>query len=69
MNPYERMSRRLRREQVGRPPNFDIVMIFAAHRIGQPLSRYYPDHRILCQENLAVLEAFALDIVQAISEP
>jgi MtaA/CmuA family methyltransferase len=69
MNPYERVSRRLRGEQVDRPPNFDIMMTFAAHHIGQPLSRYYLDHRILCQANLAVLEAFALDIVQAISDP
>lgn len=69
MNPYERMSRRLRGEQVDRPPNFDIMMTFAAHRIGQPLSRYYLEHRILCQANLAMLEDFSLDIVQAISDP
>jgi len=69
MNPYERMSRRLRGEEVDRPPNFDIMMTFAAHCIGQPLSRYYLDHRILCQANLAMLEDFSLDIVQAISDP
>ena len=69
MDSYERMSRRLRGEQVDRPPNFDIMMTFAAHHISQPLSRYYLDHRVLCQANLAVLEDFSLDIVQAISDP
>ena len=69
MNAYQRMSKRLRGEQVDRPPNFDIMMTFAAHHIDQPLSRYYLDHRVLCQANMAVLEDFALDIVQAISDP
>ncbi len=69
MNAYERMSRRLRGEQVDRPPNFDIMMTFAAHHVGQPLSGYYLDHRVLVQANMAVLEDFSLDIVQAISDP
>ena len=69
MNSYERMSRRLRGEQVDRAPNFDIMMTFAAHHVGQPLSSYYLDHRILVQANMAVLEDFSLDIVQAISDP
>jgi MtaA/CmuA family methyltransferase len=45
------------------------MMTFAAHHIGQPLSRYYLDYRVLARANLAVLEAFDLDIVQAISDP
>jgi len=69
MDSYERLTRRLRGEPVDRPPNFDIMMQFAAHYIGQPLSRYYLDHRVLCQANLAVQQAFALDLVQAISDP
>lgn len=59
----------MRGEPVDRPPNFDILMTMAAHFIGQPLSRYYLDHRVLCHANLAVREAFDLDIVQAISDP
>ena len=51
------------------PPNFDIMMTFAAHYIDQPLSRYYADYRVLVEANLAMLEAFGLDIVQAISDP
>lgn len=69
MNSYERWQRRLRHEPVDRPPNFDIMMQFAAHYIKQPLLSYYKDYRVLCEANLAVLEAFDLDIVQAISDP
>ena len=69
MNSSERLQRRLRGEAVDRPPNFDIMMTFAAHYIKQPLSRYYLDWRVLCEANLAVLEAFDLDIMQAISDP
>jgi uroporphyrinogen decarboxylase len=69
MNSTERLKKRLRGEAVDRPPNFDIMMTFAAHFIGQPLSRYYLDHSVLVEANLAVREAFQLDIVQAISDP
>ena len=69
MKPLERVRRRLRGEPVDRPPNFDIYMQRAAHHVGRPLSRYYLDHRVLVEANLAVLEAFDLDIVQAISDP
>jgi len=60
---------RLRGERVDRPPNFNIMMQYAAHYIGQPLARYYQDYRVLCAANYAVQEAFSLDILQAISDP
>jgi uroporphyrinogen decarboxylase len=69
VKPLERVRRRLHGEPVDRPPNFDIFMQRAAHHMGRPLSRYYLDHRVLAEANLAVLEAFDLDIVQAISDP
>ena len=69
MKPLERVRRRLRGEAVDRPPNFAIFMTFAAHYIGQPLSRYYLDHRVLVDANLAVFNDFGTDIVQAISDP
>ncbi|HVO41662.1 MAG TPA: uroporphyrinogen decarboxylase family protein, partial [Aggregatilineales bacterium] len=69
MNAYERMSHRLRGEPVDRSPNFNIMMAFAAHFIGQPLSAYYQDYRVLCEANFAMLDAFGMDIVQAISDP
>jgi MtaA/CmuA family methyltransferase len=69
MNSLERLQHRLRGEMVDWPPNFDILMALAAHYIGQPLSRFYLDHHVLVDANLSVLEAFDLDIVQAISDP
>jgi uroporphyrinogen decarboxylase len=69
MNSYERYTFRLRGEPVDRPPNFDIMMQRAVHHIGERLGRYYLDHRVLVAANLAVLEDFHLDILQAISDP
>jgi MtaA/CmuA family methyltransferase len=69
MNALERTRKRLRGEPVDRPPNFNIFMTFAAHFIGQPLSRYYLDYRVLVEANLAVQQAFEVDILQAISDP
>ena len=51
------------------PPNFDIIMQFAAHYIGSPLRPYYKDYRVLVEANMAMIEDFNLDIVQAISDP
>lgn len=69
MNSYDRVTKRLQGQVVDRPPNFNIMMTFAAHYINQPLSRYYLDYRVLGDANFAVREAFDLDIVQAISDP
>ena len=69
MNSKERVMNRLRGVEVDRVPNFDIMMTFAAHFVKQPLSHYYLDYRVLCEANLAVQQAFDLDIVQAISDP
>ncbi len=69
MNSYERMTARLRGEPVDRPPNFDIFMTFAAHHIRQPSRSYYLDHRVLVAANLAMVQDFNIDLVQAISDP
>jgi MtaA/CmuA family methyltransferase len=69
MNSIQRLQNTCLRRPVDRIPNFDIFMTKAAHHIGVPLSRYYLDHRMLCDANLAVLVDFELDIVQAISDP
>lgn len=69
MNSYERFLNRLQGKPVDRPPNFDIMMQFAVHYVGQPLRPYYHDYRRLVEANMAVLEAFDLDLVQAISDP
>jgi MtaA/CmuA family methyltransferase len=69
LTSYERFVRRLGGEPVDRTPNFNIMMTYAAHFIGEPLSRYYQDYRVLAEANLAVQEAFDLDILQVISDP
>ncbi|MBC8183060.1 uroporphyrinogen decarboxylase family protein [candidate division KSB1 bacterium] len=69
MNSYERMKSRLKSEAIDRPPNFNIFMTFAAHYIKQPLSKYYLDYRVLVDANMAMVENFNVDIVQAISDP
>jgi uroporphyrinogen decarboxylase len=69
MNSLERLRRVLLAQPVDRAPNFDIFMTRAAHHIGARLSTYYLDYRVLCAANLAVLQDFGLDIVQAISDP
>ncbi len=69
MNSYQRFQQRLAGEAVDRPPNFDIFMTFAASYIGQPLSSYYQDYRVLVDANLAMVENFDIDILQAISDP
>ncbi len=69
MDSFERFRSRLSGRSVDRAPNFDIMMTFAAHHIGQPLRAYYTDHRVLVEANLAVARDFDLDIVQAISDP
>lgn len=63
------MRRRLRGEPVDRRPNFDIYMQRAARHAGRRLRDYYLDYRALVEANLAVLDAFSLDVVQAISDP
>jgi MtaA/CmuA family methyltransferase len=69
MHSLERLRHVLEGTSPDRVPNFDIYMARAAHHVGARLSSYYLDHRVLCTANLAVLEDFHLDIVQAISDP
>ncbi len=69
MNSKERMINRLTNKPVDRPPNFNIFMTFAAHYIKQPLSKYYLDYSVLVDANMAMVDYFKVDIVQAISDP
>jgi uroporphyrinogen decarboxylase len=69
VNSHQRLKNTLAGQSVDRPLNFDIFMTYAAHHIGARLSDYYTDHRVLAAANLAVLQDFDLDIVQAISDP
>jgi MtaA/CmuA family methyltransferase len=69
MTSFERFQHRLAGRSVDRPPNFDIMMQFAAHFIKKPLRDYYLDYRVLVDANMAMVENFELDLVQAISDP
>lgn len=69
MNAYERLIRRMQGQPVNRVPNLNIFMTFAAHYIGRPLSEYYLDYRVLVDANMAMVNDFSVDIVQAISDP
>jgi uroporphyrinogen-III decarboxylase len=69
MNSLQRFHNLLSGDPIDRVPNFDIFMTRAVRHIGAPLSDYYLDYRVLCEANLAVLNDFELDIVQAISDP
>lgn len=69
MNAKERLRATIAGDPVDRPLNFDIMMQFAAHHAGRRLSEYYLDHRALVAANLAVVEDFGIDLVQAISDP
>jgi MtaA/CmuA family methyltransferase len=69
MNACQRLTARLAGQPVDRPPNLDILMTFAARAIGQPLRAYHLDHRVLVDANLAMVDAYGIDIVQTISDP
>lgn len=69
VNSFERVKARRAGEMVDRPPNFNIYMAYGAHAIGEPLSRYYLDHRVLCDANAYLIEDRDVDIAQAISDP
>lgn len=69
MNSIERVYNRLRGLPVDRPPNFNIIMGFGAHQIGETLAHYLLDYRVLCRMNMSMLERYQLDLVQTISDP
>ena len=68
MNSFERYQNALAGLPVDKIPNFDIIMGFGAQFIGQKLRAYYLDHRVLVESNLAMVDHFGLDILQAISD-
>lgn len=69
MTSFERLLKRMKGEEVDKIPNFNIYMTFASKFIKQPLNKYYLEHKTLVEANLAMVENFGVDIVQAISDP
>lgn len=69
MTPKERIYATLRGEAVDRPAVTPIFMSWAAGFIGRTYRDYYLDGDVLAQAQLAVVKAFHLDQVSAISDP
>ena len=44
-------------------------MAVAARYLGQPISDFYLDHRVLCEANLAIQRDFSVDILNTMSDP
>ena len=63
------MHQRIVGNDVVKIPNFNIYMTFAAKFVNAPLSKYYLDYNTLVDANMAMVENFEVDIVQAISDP
>lgn len=69
MTSTERLAARMKGDLVDRIPNMSLVMQFAADEIGAPLAQYYQDYNVLCEANFKTVEAYQLDLVDAISDP
>lgn len=69
MNSYERVMKRLNGEAVDRIPNLNIIMEFAAKRIGATYKQFASDYNCLVEANLKCCEEFGIDAVSAISDP
>ena len=68
-SPQQRLAARLNAQPSDRAPNFNIFMAYGVRYIGASLRDYYLDYRTLVRMNLAMLEDFGVDLVQAISDP
>jgi uroporphyrinogen decarboxylase len=69
MTPKERIQATMRGETWDRPAVTPIFMSWAAGFIGRTYRDYYLDGDVLVQAQLAVVKAFNLDQVSAISDP
>jgi uroporphyrinogen decarboxylase len=69
MTPKERIQATIRGEACDRPAVTPIFMSWAAGFIGRTYRDYYLDGDVLVESQLAVVKAFHLDQVSAISDP
>jgi MtaA/CmuA family methyltransferase len=75
MNSYERVHRLVAGQPVDHLPAMPIFMIWAAqhggrrHPDGMSYADYVRDYRVLCDCQLRLLDDFAPDVVQLISDP
>jgi MtaA/CmuA family methyltransferase len=69
MTPKERIQATIRGQSYDRPAVTPIFMSWAAGFIGRTYRDYYLDGDVLAEAQLAVMKAFNLDQVSAISDP
>lgn len=69
MTPKERIQATIRGQAYDRPAVTPIFMSWAAGFIGRTYRDYYLDGDVLAESQLAVMKAFNLDQVSAISDP
>ena len=68
MNSMERLMNRLEGRPVDRPPNMNIVMLFAAKETGNTYGEVIRNGRLLAEGMLRCYERYGLDCLWAISD-
>lgn len=69
MNSRERVLSFLNGQFVDRSPNMNIIMQYAAKKIGATYGAYTSDYHVLVEGNLACCREFGIDCVSVISDP
>lgn len=69
MNAFERVHNLVAGGPVDQLPAMPIFMTWAARRYGFSYADYVRDYRVLCDCQLRVLDEFAPDVVQLVSDP
>lgn len=68
MNSRQRVLNRLNGQPVDRIPNMNIIMQYAARKIGVPYSEYVQDYRRLVEGNVACCREYGIDLISTISD-
>ncbi len=68
MNAMERMMNRLQGKPVDRPPNMNIVMLFAAKETGNTYGQVVRNGRLLAEGMLRCYERYGIDCLWTISD-
>ena len=68
MNAFERMMNRIEGRPVDRPPNMNIVMLFAARETGHHYGQVIRNGRLLAEGMLRCHEKYGLDCLWTISD-
>jgi len=69
MTPKERVLARLSGKPVDRPPNFNIIMCFAAKYCDIPYDKFCLDYKYLVEAFMKASEDFGVDLMNTMSDP